>query len=77
MAHTLHISDHTPGYRFAATYVGKNKVGPNEQYPILLGDTDVNGNTSVNIIHQINKYRMKFQGQIQVNAFNKNFIIPI
>lgn len=29
------------------------QVGPAEAYPILLGDTDVNGNTTATILHQL------------------------
>lgn len=48
------MSSITPaGYRFAATYVGTNHIGPGEAYPVLLGDIDPNGNVNANVIHQI------------------------
>ena len=52
MAHTLSIAQMNTGYRFGATYVGQKQVGPNEAYPILLGDTDASGNTSATLVHQ-------------------------
>ncbi|CAI4233386.1 unnamed protein product [Auanema sp. JU1783] len=66
VTHTLSISAMNTGYRFGATYVGQNQVGPQEAFPIFLGDTDVAGNTSATIIHQFaQKYRMRLLGQIQ------------
>ena len=65
ISHTMNISEKNSGYRFGATYVGHKKVGPNEAYPILLGDTDINGNTSATLLHQFKNLRLKFQGQIQ------------
>ena len=68
------------GYRFGATYVGTKQVGPQEAYPIFLGDTDVSGNTSATVLHQIgmswkllemythclgDNYRLRIQGQVQ------------
>ncbi|KAI1297243.1 Mitochondrial import receptor subunit TOM40 -like protein 1 [Halotydeus destructor] len=67
VSHTLNMSSITPsGYRFGATYVGTNMVGPGEAYPVLLGDVDPNGNVNANIIHQLNertKAKMVFQIQ--------------
>jgi len=65
VSHTLSISQAITGYKFSTTYVGTNQVGPNDAYPVFLGDTDINGNTSATILHQLRRYRMKFQGQIQ------------
>ncbi|KAF1765687.1 hypothetical protein GCK72_005640 [Caenorhabditis remanei] len=65
VSHTLSLSAMNTGYRFGATYVGTTQVGPAEAYPILLGDTDVNGNTTATILHQLGIYRTKLQGQIQ------------
>jgi mitochondrial import receptor subunit TOM40 len=62
----MSISQSNTGYRFGATYVGSNQTGPNESFPVLLGDMDLQGNTAGTILHQIGKYRMKFQGQVQV-----------
>lgn len=44
------------GYRFGATYVGMNTVGPGESYPIFLGDTDAAGNTTATVIHQLGRF---------------------
>ncbi|ETN78259.1 eukaryotic porin [Necator americanus] len=52
VSHTLSISPANTGYRFGATYVGSKVVGPQEQYPIFLGDTDVAGNTTATVLHQ-------------------------
>jgi len=65
VSHTLSISQAASGYKFGATYVGTKQFGPNEAYPVLLGDTDINGNTSATLLHQFNKMRVKFQGQVQ------------
>jgi len=42
------------GYRFGATYVGTNLVGPGEAYPVMLGEIDPDGNVNANILHQLN-----------------------
>ncbi|CAD6198631.1 unnamed protein product [Caenorhabditis auriculariae] len=65
VSHTLSLSPMNTGYRFGATYVGTNQVGPAEAYPILLGDTDVSGNTTATLLHQIGVWRTKIQGQVQ------------
>ncbi|GMT06314.1 hypothetical protein PENTCL1PPCAC_28488, partial [Pristionchus entomophagus] len=66
ISHTLSISPMTTGYKFGATYVGTNVIGPGEAYPVILGDTDASGNTSATIIHQFkNNIRMKLQSQVQ------------
>ncbi|CAB3405623.1 unnamed protein product [Caenorhabditis bovis] len=65
VSHTLSLSPMNTGYRFGVTYVGTNQVGPAEAYPILLGDTDISGNTTATVLHQLGIYRTKFQGQIQ------------
>jgi mitochondrial import receptor subunit TOM40 len=62
----LSISQALTGYRFGATYVGSKQTGPSEAFPVLLGDMDLQGNTAGTLLHQIGKYRMKFQGQVQV-----------
>ena len=65
ISHTLNMSNTTPGYRFGATYVGSNMVGPGEAYPILLGDVDPSGNLNANIIHQFNsRLRSKLVAQV-------------
>ncbi|EYC44456.1 hypothetical protein Y032_0460g1851 [Ancylostoma ceylanicum] len=66
VSHTLSISPANTGYRFGATYVGTKVVGPQEQYPIFLGDTDVAGNTTATVLHQFgDNYRVRLQGQVQ------------
>jgi mitochondrial import receptor subunit TOM40 len=62
----MSISQALTGYRFGATFIGNHQIGPNESFPVLLGDMDLQGNTAGTILHQIGKYRMKFQGQVQV-----------
>jgi len=66
ISHTMSISQATTGYRFGATFIGNHQIGPNESFPVMLGDMDLQGNTAGTILHQIGKYRMKFQGQVQV-----------
>lgn len=68
ISHTLSISQALTGYRFGATYVGSKQTGPSEAFPVLLGDMDLQGNTAGTLLHQIGKYRMKFQGQVQQNV---------
>ncbi|XP_035222918.1 mitochondrial import receptor subunit TOM40 homolog 1-like [Stegodyphus dumicola] len=66
----LSMSNTTPsGYRFGATYVGSNQVGPMEAYPILLGDIDPSGNLSAHIIHQYKNIRGKYVAQVQDSKF--------
>lgn len=61
------LSQALTGYRFGATYVGTNSLGSNESYPVLLGDVDLQGNSSATIVHQFaNNIRLKLQSQIQV-----------
>lgn len=71
VSHTLTMSNTMPsGYRFGATYVGTNIVGPGEAYPVLVGEVDPNGNVNANIIHQIHP-RIKTKLTAQVCAFEK------
>lgn len=67
ISHTLTMSSVTPsGYRFGTTYVGTKQLSPTEAYPVLLGDTDMNGNLNANVIHQVtDRIRGKFAAQIQ------------
>uniref|UniRef100_A0A914W0M2 Mitochondrial import receptor subunit TOM40 homolog n=1 Tax=Plectus sambesii TaxID=2011161 RepID=A0A914W0M2_9BILA len=70
ISHTVSISPMNTGYRFGATYVGTKQVGPQESFPVLLGDTDVNGNTSATLIHQFGeRWRCKVQSQVQGGKF--------
>ncbi|CAE1267535.1 TOM40 [Acanthosepion pharaonis] len=67
VSHTVSMSTFQPtGYRFGGTYVGTKMYGPQEAYPVLIGDTDVSGNMNANIIHQFTeRLRTKFVSQIQ------------
>ncbi|KAF7639422.1 hypothetical protein Mgra_00001094 [Meloidogyne graminicola] len=65
VSHSLSISQANTGYRFGATFVGTPQPGQGEPFPVLLGDTDLKGNTAGTILHQLGRYRMKFQGQVQ------------
>jgi mitochondrial import receptor subunit TOM40 len=67
ISHTLNMSSVTPsGYRFGATYVGTNYVGPGEAYPVLLGDMSPNGDVNANIMARINdRTKAKLVAQIQ------------
>ncbi|KFM61565.1 Mitochondrial import receptor subunit TOM40-like protein, partial [Stegodyphus mimosarum] len=68
--HSIHMSTVAPsGYRFGATYVGTNQIGPMEAYPILLGDIDPSGNMNANIIHQYKNIRGKYAAQVQDSKF--------
>ena len=54
------------GYRFGATYVGSQVMGPAEAYPLLLADIDPSGDLNANIVHAISdKIRVKLISQIQ------------
>ncbi|TMS34501.1 hypothetical protein L596_002081 [Steinernema carpocapsae] len=66
VSHTININAQNTGYRFGATYVGNKQTGPGEAFPVLLGDTDAQGNTSATLLHQIgDNLRVKLQSQIQ------------
>ena len=64
--YTLTMSSTQPsGYRFGATYVGGNMLGPTEAYPLLLADVDPSGNLNANIVHAPSpRTRTKFIAQI-------------
>uniref|UniRef100_A0AC34RIN1 Mitochondrial import receptor subunit TOM40 n=1 Tax=Panagrolaimus sp. JU765 TaxID=591449 RepID=A0AC34RIN1_9BILA len=71
VAHTISISSANTGYRFGATYIGKQEYTPGESFPVMLGDVDGSGNTSATVIHQPTKnWRFKFQGQTQKSAIS-------
>lgn len=68
VSHTLSLQSTQAGYRFGGTYVGDPAPGgaPNEAYPILLGDMDLQGNTSATLVHQwANGFRAKCMAQTQ------------
>ncbi|KAK6031893.1 eukaryotic porin [Ostertagia ostertagi] len=68
VSHTLSISPTNTGYRFGATYVGTKVAGPQEQYPIFLGDTDVSGNTTATGIITVYACRLKYSQNKIVGA---------
>uniref|UniRef100_A0AC35U9J8 Mitochondrial import receptor subunit TOM40 homolog n=1 Tax=Rhabditophanes sp. KR3021 TaxID=114890 RepID=A0AC35U9J8_9BILA len=71
VSHTLNLSTNNTGYKFGATYVGHNQLGPGEAFPVLLGDTDVNGNTAATFIHQFGEnWRVKLQAQTEKNKLS-------
>uniref|UniRef100_A0A914C807 Uncharacterized protein n=1 Tax=Acrobeloides nanus TaxID=290746 RepID=A0A914C807_9BILA len=71
VSHTLRVSSASSGYNFGATYVGNKQLGPGESYPVLLGETDVNGNTSATFLHQFGElWRLRLQSQIQQSKFS-------
>lgn len=62
----LSISPANTGYRFGATYVGNKEVAPGDVFPVLLGDTDVTGNTSATFLHHFaDRWMLKLQSQVQ------------
>uniref|UniRef100_A0A914HZX7 Mitochondrial import receptor subunit TOM40 homolog n=1 Tax=Globodera rostochiensis TaxID=31243 RepID=A0A914HZX7_GLORO len=65
VTHTMSISQAVTGYRFGATFVGNAQATPTEAFPIILGDTDLQGNTQATVLHQMGNFRGKFQGQVQ------------
>ncbi|CAJ0932339.1 unnamed protein product, partial [Mesorhabditis belari] len=66
VSHTLSLSPMNTGYKFGATYVGHKQLGPQEAFPIFLGDTDVAGNTTGTFLHTFGeKWRVRLQGQVQ------------
>uniref|UniRef100_A0A915KK25 Uncharacterized protein n=1 Tax=Romanomermis culicivorax TaxID=13658 RepID=A0A915KK25_ROMCU len=70
ISHTVSLSPTLTGYRFGATYVGSSMFGPQEAFPVLLGDTDLSGNLTATAIHQLNdRLRLKAAAQIQKGKF--------
>lgn len=71
VSHTINLSTVNPassGYRFGATYVGSKQLGPQEMFPVVLGDMDASGNLNANIIHAFSQnIRTKLVTQIQDN----------
>ena len=69
VSHTINLSTVNPassGYRFGATYVGSKQTGPQEMFPVILGDVDSSGNLNANIIHAFSQnIRSKLVTQIQ------------
>ncbi|KAI1707170.1 eukaryotic porin domain-containing protein [Ditylenchus destructor] len=68
VSHTLNLQSAQAGYRFGSTYVGQPAPGsaPTEAFPVLLGDMDLNGNTSATMVHQwANGFRVKCMAQTQ------------
>jgi len=68
--HTISMSQTASGYKFGATYVGTNIVGPGEAFPVLLGDIDPNGNLNANILCQFHpRVRTKAVVQVCLHSF--------
>ncbi|ELU09501.1 hypothetical protein CAPTEDRAFT_174847 [Capitella teleta] len=69
--HTLTMSSLQPsGYKFGCTFVGSKQFGPNEAFPIMIGEIEPSGDVNANIIHQFTKnLRCKFVSQIQKNKW--------
>nr|XP_016943359.1 mitochondrial import receptor subunit TOM40 homolog 2 [Drosophila suzukii] len=67
VTHTINMNSSAPsGYRFGATYVGTKQYGPNEAFPVLVGEIDPLGNLNANVIHQLtSRLRCKFASQFQ------------
>ncbi|XP_074593402.1 mitochondrial import receptor subunit TOM40 homolog 1-like [Brevipalpus obovatus] len=67
--HTASMSSSMPpgqsGYKFGATYVGSQIVGPGEAYPVLLGDIDPSGNLNANILCQFHP-RLRTRAVVQI-----------
>ncbi|KAL5019848.1 hypothetical protein ScPMuIL_002740 [Solemya velum] len=67
ISHTVSMSTFQPsGYKFGTTYVGTKQFGPQEAFPVLIGDIDANGDINANIIHAFSeRLRAKCVAQIQ------------
>jgi len=71
--HNLTLSNPVQsGYRFGATYVGSKQFGPQESYPVLLGDIDASGNLNANIIHAFSK-QLTTRTVVQFQGAKANF----
>jgi len=69
VSHNITLSQQPGSYRFGATYVGTNQMGP-EVYPVLIGDMDSSGVLSANVFHQLgNNVKVKFQAQMANKQF--------
>lgn len=67
-SHTISLSSFKPSsYKFGTTYVGENKIGPNEQYPILIGEYG-SGLIQFQAIHSFSK---EIQAKAIIHATNK------
>ncbi|KRY89838.1 Mitochondrial import receptor subunit TOM40 -like protein [Trichinella pseudospiralis] len=65
VGHTWNMSPVSNGYHFCATYVGKKQMGPQEAYPVLLGDTDASGNVTARIMHHLtDRLRLTLASQL-------------
>eukprot|EP00127_Corallochytrium_limacisporum_P003148 Clim_evm77s146 gene=Clim_evmTU77s146 len=68
VSHTINLgpTDKSSSYHFGATYVGTHKISPTEQFPVVLGDLNHQGNLIAQVIHQFNsQIRVKAQTQNQ------------
>jgi len=70
ISHTINLTPNSTGYRFGSTYVGSKSFGPQDAFPVMLGDTDLSGNLTATIIHQLSdKLRCKAATQILKGRF--------
>lgn len=69
--HTVLLSTQADSsYRFGATYVGTQQIGPAEAFPVIVGDMDNTGSLNAQVIHQItDRVRSKFAFQTQQQKF--------
>lgn len=69
-SHTINMSSFKPAsYKFGATYVGETKLGPNEQYPILISEYG-SGVVQFQGIHSFTK---EIQAKAVIHATDKTF----
>ncbi|XP_068179820.1 mitochondrial import receptor subunit TOM40 homolog [Antennarius striatus] len=71
VSHTVTLSTlGDSGYRFGSTYVGTKQTGPEESFPVLVGDMDNTGSLNAQIIHQLTTaVRSKIAIQTQQSKF--------
>ncbi|OUC48341.1 eukaryotic porin [Trichinella nativa] len=65
VGHSWNMSPVNNGYHFCATYVGKKQMGPQEAYPVLLGDSDASGNVTARLMHHLtDRLRLTLASQL-------------
>lgn len=70
--HVVYQSSITPdNYRFGATYVGTEQLGPYIGSPLLFGDIDCFGSLNASIVkYCFSRFKLRFDTQIQNGDFN-------
>ena len=54
VSHNVHLSTIADsGYRFGPTYVGSKQTGPEESFPVMVGEMDNTGSLNAQVIHQL------------------------